>query len=149
KEISDNAFAVCSSLKSVDLPGSITEMGRGVFSSCRKLADVKLEEGIEIIGDTAFNSCISLSQMDLPDSVMMIGSYAVNGTAYYNNTENWENGELYLEGHLLDLQNPVSTSYTVKEGTKSIAGSVFYNAGQLTQIQLPDSLVSIGNNAFY
>ena len=50
---------------------------------------------------------------------------------------------------MLDLQNPVSTSYTVKEGTKSIAGSVFSNAGQLTQIQLPDSLVSIGNNAFY
>ncbi len=46
-------------------------------------------------GDRAFEGCTNLNEITLPDSVWMLGEDIFTGTAFYNNSRNWENGALY------------------------------------------------------
>ena len=63
---------------------------------------------------------------------------------YYLN----ENDVLYIGNHLIEAKDTISGAYTIKEGTKTIAGSAFEDCTGLTSITIPNSVTSIGNSAF-
>ena len=62
---------------------------------------------------------------------------------------------LYIGNVLYRVKSYIGGSYTVRDGTKIIAGCSFYSfsagigARNLTEIIIPDSVVSIGYEAFY
>ena len=58
-----------------------------------------------------------------------------------------ETGVLYIRNHLIDAKKMTSYEYVVKNGTKTIAGSAFWD-NKLMYITIPDSVTSIGGNAF-
>ena len=107
-----------------------------------------IPDGVKKIDDYAFYGQYYLLNITIPDSVEEIGIAAFGETDYYYNYENWdENGALYLGDHLLSVDYGAEGLYTVKEGTKSIAGGAFmcrYN----TEVYLPDSVKVIGDAAF-
>ena len=76
-----------------------------------------------------------------------------NGTAYYNDASNWENGVLYVDGYLIAVNRDFAslTEYAVKEGTIVIADDAFSGVGyssKLIKMTLPDGLYRIGERAF-
>lgn len=72
KKISRNAFLLCTSLKSVTIPGSVTEFNDAFYAS--GLESVVFESGITTIPNDSFTNCKSLTGVTIPDTVTKIGS---------------------------------------------------------------------------
>ena len=125
----------------------VTSIGDGAFEDCRYLTSVTIPNGVTSIGEYAFYGCINLTIINIPDSVTSIGYKALTHNGYSNNLTNWENNVLYIGNHLISAS--VSGSYTIKEGTITIADYAFYERIGLTRISIPDSVKSIGEWAFY
>ena len=111
-----------------------------------KIKTVTLGNSVTNIGDSAFRSCTGLTAV--PDSVTNIGSNALDDTAWYNSQPYGDvyAGKVYYKYKGTMLAN---TKVTIKDGTKSIAGSAFYYCTGLTSLTIPNSVTSIGNKAFY
>ena len=74
--IGDFTFMECSSLVSIELPNSVTSIGVQAFDSCYNLANVVLGNEITSIGNFAFSECYGLISIELPNSVTSIGEEA-------------------------------------------------------------------------
>lgn len=74
--IDDYAFYGAKKLKSVDIPASVKNIGKGAFDGCTNLSSLVLHEGLETIEESAFISCDSLKEITIPASVQEIGNYA-------------------------------------------------------------------------
>jgi len=70
------AFISCSSLVTVNIPGSVVSIGPGAFGNCQSLVDVSIGIGVEIIHGDAFYSCSALRTINIPNSVSTIGDAA-------------------------------------------------------------------------
>lgn len=61
------AFSDSDTLRSVELPDSITEIHMNAFENCYSLISVKLPNSIKKIGSETFYNCKSLKSIVLPD----------------------------------------------------------------------------------
>lgn len=114
----------------------------------RGVGKVIIPEGMTSIGERAFSGCKTLTSVTIPESVTSIGSDAFYGTAYYDNTFNWENDILYNDKHLIGAKPTLSGAYVIRDGTNYIAASAFRDCINLTSITIPESVVSVGAGAF-
>ena len=73
------AFDGCTGLTSIEIPDSVTSIGRYAFYNCTGLTSITIPEGVTSIGDDAFYNCKSLTSIEIPDSVTSIGDYAFRG----------------------------------------------------------------------
>ena len=80
-----SAFSGCTSLTSVTIPDSVTKINGFTFDGCTALTSITIPDSVTKIGDAAFRSCTSLTSIILPDSVTELGSHAFHYTAYYYN----------------------------------------------------------------
>ena len=69
------------------------------------------------------------------DSVTSIGIYAFNGTAYYNNPDNWENGTLYIGKRLIKVNNDVK-EFEVSPDIVCIADGAFNGCYKLKKLTM-------------
>ena len=146
------AFKDCAALKSVEL-NNVRNLGSGAFMNCTALESVSLSDNMEKLNDHIFDGCASLARIDMPDKPIAVSFTVLGGTAYYNNPSNWEKGVLYADGYLIAVNTGFAalTEYAVKEGTKVIADNAFSGAGysgKVKKITLPDGLYRIGQGAF-
>ena len=74
--IGNDAFSKAK-ITSVDIPGSVKEIGDWAFYLNEGLTSVTFESGLEKIGEGAFAGC-SIARVDLPEGVTSIGSQAFN-----------------------------------------------------------------------
>ena len=170
--IGDRAFNDCSSLTSIMLPAGVTSIGEGAFCGCIGLADaeglvivkgvlysyhgqggdVVVPNGVTRIEDGAFAGSIfkpgKVTSITIPDSVISIGSGVFAYTPLLENKTNWNNDVLYLGHCLIKAEKEISGAFAIKEGTRCIAGGAFGGCEGLTEISIPDSVISIGDSAF-
>ena len=73
------AFENCSSLTSVNIPSSVTEIGRNAFQDCSSLTSVNIPSSVTEIREYAFDGCSSLISVKIPSSVTSIGGSAFSG----------------------------------------------------------------------
>jgi len=76
-EIGSSAFANCESLTSVTLPPYLTEIASHTFVGCKNLQAITIPYGVRKIGEAAFTSCDSITSLEIPYSVTEIGDYAL------------------------------------------------------------------------
>jgi hypothetical protein len=89
--IEKSAFAGCSALSSINLPGALTKLGieidegkeshtgisgYGVFEGCTALAEITIPESVTVIADKAFKGCSSLVKVTMPAHPI---TYGTNG----------------------------------------------------------------------
>lgn len=171
KEIGLTAFADCTSLKEVVIPDSVEIIGHKAFENCTSLESVTFGKNLKTIGDYSFRNCIALYEINVPDSAEYIGHYAFanclnlkkinggngiknlglnpfNGTAFYLNSENWEDGMLYLGNILIGVSDSVGKNCVIKDGTKIIYNNALANR-TFNSVQIPESVETIGAGAFH
>lgn len=170
KCIGDEAFCYCSSLQSISLPGSVESIGSRAFSSC-PLAEITMGSGLKRIGDQAFSDCFALTAIELPNGVTGIGTMAFSGCnslatitipdsvvsiggGAFNNTawiDHQPDGLVYAGKVAYQYKGSVgsNTTLVLADGTVGIAANAFSGCPRLTDIVIPDSVVSIGVGAFY
>lgn len=147
--IGDFAFNGCSYFESIILPDSLTSIGYYGFQGCSKLKSINIPSSVTNIGNCAFANCSNLATITIPDTVGVFERHAFEGTAYYNNSNNWSNNVLYLGKHLLTAKDTLSGSYTIKSGTQTISPQAFYGCTKMTSVTIPTSVRDIGYTAFY
>lgn len=76
KEVGIHTFNQCSCLEEVKLPESVVTIGIGAFYSCINLTSVKLGGGLKNIRGSAFYMCQKLKKIELPDTVAKIDTAA-------------------------------------------------------------------------
>ena len=161
-----DAFYNCSGLTKVNYLGTVdkwvefdfnynysysnpTYYAKDLYINNELLTDVKITSA-DSIKDYAFINCRSIKSVEIGNSVTSIGSSAFYDTGFYNSESNWDNGVLYIDNCLIKAKNyVVKGSYTIKEGTRIIGSSAFYNCSGLTSVTIPNSVTSIGSSAFY
>ncbi len=142
-------FSGCTSLKKVTLPDGITEITARLFEKCTNLAQVTIPDSVIYLRGYAFYGCTALTEIDIGDGVTTIGAYAFTDTAYYNDSNNWQDGVLYCGEYLLgSISREVPATYTIKEGTRAVADSAFTRCGNLTEVIIPDSVIAISDSMF-
>ena len=160
-------FEGCTSLTSVSLPASVTKIPSHMFDGCTSLTSVTALSEIESIGDGAFQDCSSLTGIDFPGTLTSIGSSAFQGCASLVSVPNLGKVTKMGSGAFKSCENlraSVDLSslqsipghafcYTpVKivglcDSLKSIGDWAFIQSN--VAVQLPRTLETIGNYAFY
>lgn len=80
-EIKSYAFYGCSAIANINIPASVTQIGMGAFEGCSSLAQMVLPQGIPVIEDETFYGCSSLRSIVIPTSVTAVGEEAFSRCA--------------------------------------------------------------------
>ena len=143
-----DAFYYCTSLKNIALPEGLKVIDEYAFRLCPELENINIPDSVTTIGDYAFMDCESLYNIPLTDNISTIGMDAFCNTAYWNDADNWENGALYINNHLIYVEEGVQ-SHVIKDGTVALANNAMTYCEQLTELTIPKSVKIIGKDSFY
>ena len=119
------------------------------FENRKEIKKVIIHEGIKTINNSAFKGCTNLSEITVPDTALRLGSDVFESTAWYSAQKS---GNVYLGKVLYKYKGSKREDFSVsvKSGTKTIAGSAFYNLSSFWfDADLPASVEYIGPRAFY
>lgn len=130
-QIPANAFYGCSQVEEVSLPDTLNSIGENAFSGCTAFTSFRVPDSVNSIGRCAFRGSDNLSEITLP---------FVGGTV---------NGNSYL-GYIFsgDYGAPEALKTVTVTSAAAIADNAFYDCRYLENINLPDTLKTVGNYAF-
>lgn len=85
KNIGDYAFFSCDELTSIAIGAGVVNIGEGVFEDCRQLTSVIIPDNVINIGNRAFNACKNLISVTIGKGVTNIGNYVFYGCESLSN----------------------------------------------------------------
>ena len=146
KVVADQAYYKNTTLKNLQIPDGIREIGQFAFARS-SLNEAVIPEGVTTIGYGAFYHCDHLTQVTLPESMMNVEPKAFEHTAWVEDFLQSEE-EFLISGNTLIAYQGKGGIVTVPEGVKVIAAGAFSGQKDISKVRFPDSLRVIGEGAF-
>ncbi len=146
--VADQAYYMNNTLSYVALPETIKEIGE--FSYARSsISSIVLPEGLEKIGYGAFYHADDLGYVTIPDSVKKIEPNAFEHTKWVDDFRNGEgDSDFLISGGALIAYRGSAEEVEIPDGVKLIAAKAFENHTEIKSVKFPESLVTIGEDAF-
>lgn len=163
--IAEDTFKGSEKLKKVTIPDSVRSVGRWAFSGCKNLESVHIGRSAATIREKAFFECSNLADITTDSTFTLVEADAFELTKWIDDRRS--------EDPLVILGGAVISGYTcsgdvvIPEGVTMIANSAFYQNSHMVRISdnelrfidgepcmiesvtIPDTVVSIGDSAFY
>ena len=142
--ILDHAFDGYSFVKEIELPDSITTIGKNAFYGCRNISSLNLKN-VESIGDEAFYGCTNLEiDASTITNIQEVGNKAFTATKWLNESDE---DFVILNGILL-LYKGEDAIVTLPDTVTTIAGGAFSGNSNVKQIIGSANLTKINQGAF-
>ena len=139
---------------------SVTSIGNEAFLYC-SVTSVTIGNSVESIGSGAFKGCSGLTSVTIGNSVESIGERAFDGcsgltSVHISDIAAWCNidfvsryysNPLYYAHHLY-LNGEEVKDLVIPNSVTSIGGEAFFGCFGLTSVTIPNSVTSIGEDAF-
>ena len=141
--IEDAAFANCSALEKLNVPSSVTTLGRWILENTQ-VTSFTIPDGVTEIPASCFYGT-DITSIVIPANVTSIGAWAFEG--------NDKLQSVVIEGNVTEIPQGCFiyisslTSVTLPEGVTSIGADAF-NQCKIASLTLPASLEVIGQRAF-
>ncbi|WP_277056237.1 leucine-rich repeat domain-containing protein [Treponema socranskii] len=153
------AFYNCTKITGrVILPANLKTIANYAFYSCEKVDAFDFSQCTRItkIGDSAFRHCSKITTVNLPKSLTEIAGNTFVGCTELETLTVQPGGDLIEESGIIYNSGktkllcsvPKVTSVSFPTGLKEIVGGAFQDCIGLTQLNLPVSLETIGNDTF-
>lgn len=138
-EIGFCAFSNCSGLTRLFLPSTITSIGHFAFENCSGLTSMTLPPSLTSIGGKVFYGCSRLTSLTVPSTLTSVEKDAF----LYISVSDFR---YIIYGDLATYVQRGQPYYSLSNETNTI--KYYYNGQELTDLRIPSSVTSIGNNAF-
>ena len=155
-KIGDSAFSGCTALKSMTLPAAITKLPMSIFQGCSALESVTMSDKVTEIGNNAFSNCTNLREFKFPEEG--VENAVTEPAALAENAAEGDaaqpEGIIVTPSSLQTIGNYAFQSCTsmkqikLNEGLKKIGKSAFAKNSQLTDIELPSTVTTLGDRCF-
>lgn len=155
-----NAAFRDSSVTSVTIPASVTEIGANAFAGCTNLTSVTyggdwsnltIQSGNPAVEDAAkdaANAPLFDFEFILNNTAVIVTNYKYNGAAAdVTIPSRYQGKPVTTIGHAAFFNSAV-TSVTIPDSVTSISDEAFINCPKLTNISIPNSVTYIGFSAF-
>lgn len=149
-ELGDSVFKNCTNLTEITLPDEISAIPQQAFYGCTSLTTVHASNVTEIESD-AFCNCTSLTTLNVSENVVKMGADALYHTAIFNEQYDEDGNEAvikYFNNWVIGVKSNLSENekdIVIQEGTVGIADS---SIRYINSVQLPSTLKYIGDRAF-
>lgn len=144
------AFAESNNVTTFVIPESVKSIGEMAFRHCENLTRVEIKGDLDLLDSSAFMVCKKLSTIILPENIKKLGAAIFYNTAYENNTARRDyQGGVYLDNYLISIDGLLDNgTFSVKEGTKGIVGTLAWEDDFLREVYIPASVQHLGANPF-
>ena len=155
--IGDYAFQWCTGLTCASIGNSVQYIGDYAFNECYNLTSIDIPNSVSVIGEYAFNWCVGLTSLSIGKSVNTIGSdvfygcrnlsciTVASGNRNYDSRDN-------CNAIIRTASNKLITgckSTIIPNSVTSIDKGAYVSGSGMTMLEIPSSVTTIGDYAFY
>ena len=122
-DIVADACRGCISLEYIDIPGSVVSVGSNAFYGCSSVTSVVMTSGLANVASNAFSGCSNIVSATVSGAVPVMTLFP----------------DVYAT--IKDL--------SIAQGCDALCGDLFHGCAAIEQIEIPWTVTSIGDRAFY
>ena len=168
--IGEEAFEECIGLENITIPESVSNINACAFLYCKNLSSITIPRSVTSIGINTFEGCKNLTIYGYEDSYaetyansnnipfVAIKNIIASGTTGDCTWELDDKGRLtisgngamgnYTYGDSAPWNDYQINKVTIENGVKTMCNYAFHNCTCSTEINIPNSVTSIGRSAF-
>ena len=146
-EISKAAFKNCKKLVSVTLPDTLTKIDKEAFFGCSALVTINIPEKATL-EDSAFEGCSSLKSISIPTSMRTLDPYVFKDCTSLESVVIPKKIDIIQPGVFKGCKNLKTVEFENGCAVYCFSSSIFEDCTSLIEITIPSTVEEIDSKAF-